>query len=209
MKNFKQLFVLAAMLTFGFYNTSFAQQIYAQVVVTHAGGEKVYNLELGDITGFNAFENCGSQTSYLNNQFPTWNWTDNLPGGTTVTDVEIHLSLDLAGTGASRDYLLNDVLEGTLPAIPSNNTTCTVPGDVMTRILTPANYNIGGSNTFKYNLGAHTYAIISQDVSVFPGPPLVPTMGEWTLIIFGLIIASFGVITVMRWKREQQIQPAF
>lgn len=38
------------------------------------------------------------------------------------------------------------------------------------------------------------------------GAPAIPTMGEWAMIIFALIIASFGVVTVMRWQRELQLQ---
>lgn len=37
---------------------------------------------------------------------------------------------------------------------------------------------------------------------------IVPTMGEWALIIFGLIVLSFGTVSVMRWQKEQQMQVA-
>lgn len=40
-------------------------------------------------------------------------------------------------------------------------------------------------------------------------PPAIPTMGEWALIIFGLIILSFGMVSVMRWQKKQQKQVAF
>lgn len=30
---------------------------------------------------------------------------------------------------------------------------------------------------------------------------IIPTMGEWTLIIFGLIVLSLGVVYVMRWEQ--------
>jgi len=30
--------------------------------------------------------------------------------------------------------------------------------------------------------------------------PIIPTMGEWSLMIFGLIVLSLGIVYVMRWK---------
>lgn len=41
------------------------------------------------------------------------------------------------------------------------------------------------------------------------GPPAIPTMGEWALLIFGLMLASAGVITVMHWQKEKNLQTAY
>lgn len=38
----------------------------------------------------------------------------------------------------------------------------------------------------------------------YVGLPPIPTMGEWALIIFGLIVLSFGIVYVMKWKNEQK-----
>lgn len=45
-------------------------------------------------------------------------------------------------------------------------------------------------------------------VELDTAPAPIPTMGEWALLIFGLILASAGVITVMHWQKEQKMQPA-
>lgn len=68
----------------------------------------------------------------------------------------------------------------------------------------------GHMNGVAFNLTGCVANFVCEDQCGIPGSlPTIPTMGEWALIIFGLIIASFGVITVMRWQREQQIQSAF
>lgn len=38
--------------------------------------------------------------------------------------------------------------------------------------------------------------------------PLIPTMGEWALIIFALIVLSFGVVSVMKWQKGREMQVA-
>lgn len=39
--------------------------------------------------------------------------------------------------------------------------------------------------------------------------PAIPTMNEWALIIFGLLILSMGTITVMQWQKTEKLQATF
>lgn len=73
------------------------------------------------------------------------------------------------------------------------------------------NGTVGGTVNISSNAGTCATGTITAcgPGAGCPGVPVIPTMGEWALIIFGLMVASFGVISVMRWKRQQQVQAVF
>lgn len=41
---------------------------------------------------------------------------------------------------------------------------------------------------------------IAGNIVAASSTPTIPTMGEWALILFGLIVLSFGVVYVIRWN---------
>jgi len=60
-----------------------------------------------------------------------------------------------------------------------------------------------GSVTFNNN-GTHNTSACTTSGTV-SCPPTIPTMGEWSLIILGLIILSIGLVYVMRWKKSSNL----
>lgn len=99
------------------------------------------------------------------------------------------------------------------PMVPTTyNFTITDDGDLITfdfggnivtfnSSLDPANNYVSFTDR---NINSSNHQTFLDNVSISLAPPTgIPTMGEWTLILFGLIVLSFGVVYVMRWKQFQ------
>ncbi|MCP4276010.1 MAG: HYR domain-containing protein, partial [Gammaproteobacteria bacterium] len=142
-----------------------AENVYAQVVVTYVGGSKSYNIPESALQNWSNYGACDRKIS--TGGLEGFVWTDDLAPSTVVTDVHIEISADFGGTGATKPYYLNGTLEGSLPFVPPTGSSCTP--DIVVRNLSAANYIVGGSNSFTYDLGASTYIIIPSDVSAYSG----------------------------------------
>lgn len=70
-----------------------------------------------------------------------------------------------------------------------------VPGDLIDALV-----------TFTDNGTYNTSGCAATGTTVACSQLAVPTMGEWALIIFGLIVLSFGAVYVMRWSLINQKQ---
>lgn len=121
------------------------------------------------------------------------------------------ISLPAAPTGTPQYYNVE------IPIGGGTGDLSYTPGNVYTyRIATvgniiPTTYNVGSSHPGGsaywdgvFKSGSDFYFDITIEETV----PPVPTMGEWALITFGLIIMSMGVITVRRREEDLIAQAA-
>lgn len=117
--------------------------------------------------------------------------------GNAVIDNNGQINILGAGPDAEDDGLnletgsaaFNNNAGGTLCIEDTN-----VAGDVIDPNLTYTNN--GTENTSGCAASGNTLACSAQTI---------PTMGEWALIILGLIVLSFGVVYVMKWQKEKKL----
>lgn len=112
------------------------------------------------------------------------------------TDVEIgnYMNCELDGTEAGLEvyYNLNQGIAN------ANNAGVNSATD-----LSPNGYN-GSLQNFSLNGGASNWVAGATAVSGICDFS-IPTMGEWSLLIFGLILLSLSTIYVMKWQDNQQL----
>jgi hypothetical protein len=119
----------------------------------------VYDITSSDLPGSEFFFLCGGGLSWGSTPLD-FSWTSTgiaTPTSITVEFYEVWNDCEIAGIFSPAAVLLNAVSEGTYSSI---NTCAPVVGSVT---LTPANYNVGGSNTFSYDYGAGTGAIVEWE----------------------------------------------
>ena len=150
---------------------------YGEVNVTHTGGIATYTITESDLINWGTFSGCGAVPTrpISSSGLEGWTWTDNLAAGTVVTSVEVNLSFDFSGTGATRPFFLNGVNEGTSPG-PNDGINCA--SVVKTFTLPPTNYIVGGLNTFSWDFIPSTYVLIRGSVISSTGVPVVLTVTD-------------------------------
>lgn len=118
----------------------------------------------------------------------------------TETEIQDQMNCQLSGSesGLIAYYRFNEGTAGQNNA--SVNTATDLSGSGNNATLN--NFALNGATS---NWVAGSPAVAN---SICVGPPVIPTMSEWALILFGLIVLSFGVVSVMRWQKEKKLQPA-
>lgn len=222
MKNIFQL-VLSTIVLIGL--TSFAAN--AQTTVTYDIPASAFlNMETPaafcDSGTEIGYDGVGSNNPLLGVAF-TWESTGM---GVAPSAIKVELFTDYAsdrGLGGPYSYRINDVYRGNAPSYPVFDTDCANAPMIETFdfvALASDDYTVGGMNTLyiqatpldywtlaqnpDWNNGYARMTVTYPDGVVTP----VPTMGEWALITFGLIIMSMGVITVRRREEEMDLQAA-
>lgn len=148
------------------------------------------NLVLGAVSGVSA----GSLIQYLDgdrDEVRLWNIAR------SQAEIQATMNTELAGNeaGLVAYYQFNEGIAG------ANNAGVTNLPDLS------GNSNDGSLLGFSLNPG-NVSNWIAENPGLAPPTPLIPTMGEWSLIIFALMVASMGIISVMRWQRESKSRRA-
>ena len=149
---------------------------YGEVIVNYVGGTATYVLTEASLVNWSGWSGCSGNQRFISDvNLEGWTWTDNLAPGTVVNSVEINLSFDFSGTGATKLYYLNNVNEGTSPGPPDALDCSSV---IKSFTLPGTNYIVGGSNTFSWDLGAYTYVLIKGSVIANAGASVVLTVTD-------------------------------
>ena len=113
-----------------------ATQVYA---ITSTG--QLYNM--GSSCGAGSYYSCGSGLRGIN-------WTDNLPAGTQVTNVQIQLSMGVVCSNGSLPIFLNN--NPGSPFSPNYHCNCNGSNNGIFTFNFPGNqYVVGGANQFRIN----------------------------------------------------------
>ncbi|MBK5285726.1 MAG: hypothetical protein JJE25_10015, partial [Bacteroidia bacterium] len=109
---------------------------------------QVYNIALGNLLGIS--NNCGNGSYYNNcgSQQPGFTWTD--AGSGAVASVSVQFSIGVTCANGLKNVSLNGVAQSST-FTDSYFCDCSNPGlaaNTFTLSLSPANYTVGGANTF-------------------------------------------------------------
>ena len=143
---------------------------------------------------------------------------------TLRTNANYTVFLEEHTTGSQISNLTNQVLTQTVTTATSNGTpvTFTLP--------TPFSVNSGSTYRFSWTTdfvgqwgcrttegggdypdGAMTGGStlftdrdVDFEITIQPPTPVIPTMGEWALILFGLIVLSIGAVSLMKWEQKRR-----
>ncbi|MBK7149598.1 MAG: DUF2341 domain-containing protein [Bacteroidetes bacterium] len=160
-------------------NRTYATATAAQNPNSQATSQgQVYNIPLSGL--FNMPNQCNSTSYYNNSGIIGVNWTDALPGGATVTGVNIQfrIGVNCSSTG-SRSWSLNSVNQGSFTSTSNCSCTPSASNPVLSVNASQSNYIVGGANQFQINAANNegleavaagpTFVIVT--VSYTTGPP--------------------------------------
>lgn len=89
------------------------------------------------------------------------------------------------------------------------NCTNVTGGSFDSRMVTTHVASSGASETITWDVSQLSSdsggAGKNHAVNIRSAGQLIPTMGEWALILFGLIVLSFGVVYIMKWQKSQAL----
>ena len=114
--------------------------------------KKMYYISTpSQLTRTNHYSGCGTNYTEWDDSYFGFKWTDNLPAGTTITDLKIEINVGVTYMDYEMSTSLNDISQGNI-----NGNTVYYDCDDRTNILMPlsvnsSNYVLGGLNVFKFN----------------------------------------------------------
>lgn len=100
--------------------------------------------------------NCGTAGYYSNcaaGYFPGFTWNDGLPAGASISVVNIQFRVGVECAPGAHAWSLNGVNQGNYTTT-GNGCSCSLGGTPVSSVnASPANYSIGGANTFRMATG--------------------------------------------------------
>ena len=193
-----------------------AQDCDISFVTTHTGGP-TFNKFAQSFTGdcVDAGEFASIKIRHKNGSAGTTSGTLYLHDGSSVDPTTVFYSQPFSMATGNGAPILSEIILGTgtgsLDYTPGQQYTYRIELSANVTPIAIVGYP-GGNGFWKNDPFPFGYAENGNDfefeVVVTPIVPPVPTMGEWALITFGLIIMSMGVITVRRREEEMDLQAA-
>lgn len=143
-----------------------------------------------------AFDNIGTQASDGQmDEVRIWNVAR------SQTEIQTFMNNELFGNepGLVAYYNFNEGTCGANNSAPAVNALTDLAGGDNNGTL--ANFDLGASSLCLSNWVCNDNCPSFPDNGVGPAVSAIPTMGEWGLITLGLLLLSFGTVTIFRNKR--------